>query len=127
MALDLILASEGGVCKAIGSECCTYISDASSAVHDFVADTERGIKELHEDHGWNPFGGMKSMTGFWGASFLKGLIWIIGSIIRIVIIIILIVMIFKVCNRKVITTLVSVKSHRLSRSVSYTTLDCSIR
>ena len=56
MALDLILASQGGVCKVIGSECCTYISDASSAVHNVVADTERGIKELHEDHGWNPFG-----------------------------------------------------------------------
>ena len=47
---------------------------------------------------------------FWGAFFLKGLIWIIGTIILIVIIIILIVMVFKVCIRKVITTLVSVKS-----------------
>ena len=53
---------------------------------------------------------MKSMTGFWGASLLKGLMWIIGSIILIVIIIILIVTVFKVCIRKVITTLVSVKS-----------------
>lgn len=32
MALDLILASQGGVCEVIGTECCTYISDASSAV-----------------------------------------------------------------------------------------------
>ena len=37
MALDLILASQGG------SECDTYVSDASSALHDVVADTERGI------------------------------------------------------------------------------------
>uniref|UniRef100_A0AAQ4Q9N1 Uncharacterized protein n=1 Tax=Gasterosteus aculeatus aculeatus TaxID=481459 RepID=A0AAQ4Q9N1_GASAC len=30
MALDLVLASQGGVCKIINSECCTYISVATS-------------------------------------------------------------------------------------------------
>ena len=53
---------------------------------------------------------MQSMTGFWGASFLKGLVWIIGSIFVIVIVIILIVIVFKVCVKKVEKTLVSVQS-----------------
>ena len=29
IALDMILAAEGGTCAVIGKECCTYISDNS--------------------------------------------------------------------------------------------------
>lgn len=54
MALDLILASQGGVCKIMGTECCTFILDSSKAVHVVVTDTGKGIKDLHQDHGWNP-------------------------------------------------------------------------
>ena len=107
MALDLVLAAQGGVCKVINTECCTYISDATSAVHDVIADTEQGIKELHEDHGWNPFGGMQAWVGSWGASLLKGLIWIIGGIILVIIVITLITTISKICVGRIVTTYAS--------------------
>lgn len=107
MALDLILASQGGVCKVLGWECCSYISDASSAVHDVVADTERGIQELHEDHDWNPFGEMQSWTGSWGASLVKVLAWVVGVLILIMIVIALMVFISRACVKKAVTALVS--------------------
>uniref|UniRef100_A0AAY5KKM9 Uncharacterized protein n=1 Tax=Esox lucius TaxID=8010 RepID=A0AAY5KKM9_ESOLU len=53
MALDLILASQGGVCKVVGSECCTYISDASQKVNYLVQETKEGIEILHTVHGWD--------------------------------------------------------------------------
>lgn len=108
MALDLILASQGGVCKVVGTECCTYISDSSSAVHDVITDTEQGIKELHEDHHWNPFGGMQAMTGFWGSSVISGLLWAGGAIFFIVLLFMLMVTLIKVCVKKTTATLVTV-------------------
>ncbi len=37
MDLDLLLA--GGTCKAVDTECCSYISDATTDVMDMVHDT----------------------------------------------------------------------------------------
>jgi len=90
MELDLILASQGSVCKVVGLECCTYISDSSSAVYDVITDTEQGIRDLYEDQKWNPFGGMEAMTGLWGSSLISGLVWIVGGTILIEILFILI-------------------------------------
>ncbi|XP_034053622.1 syncytin-1-like [Gymnodraco acuticeps] len=44
MALDLLLAAQGGTCKVIGFECCSFISDAKPEVMDMAHDTARGIK-----------------------------------------------------------------------------------
>lgn len=77
MALDIVLAEKGGTCTLIGAECCTYISDATQAVQDLKADTEKGVKELHEVHGWNPFGFMEGWMPSWGGAIMKGLIPII--------------------------------------------------
>uniref|UniRef100_A0AAQ4PU20 Cystatin domain-containing protein n=1 Tax=Gasterosteus aculeatus aculeatus TaxID=481459 RepID=A0AAQ4PU20_GASAC len=120
MALDLVLASQGGVCKIINTECCAYISDATSSVYDVVADTEQGIKELHEDHGWNPFGEMQAWVGSWGTSLLKGLLWMLGGIFLSVIIITLLVTVLKICVRKVVSTHVSVEH-------TSTTIQCPVQ
>ena len=44
MALDLLLAAQGGACKVIGAECCSFVSDATPEVMDMVHDMANGIK-----------------------------------------------------------------------------------
>ena len=36
IALDVLLAAQGGTCAVIGSECCTYIPDNSEAIDDLA-------------------------------------------------------------------------------------------
>lgn len=73
MALDLLLASQGGTCKVIGTECCSYISDATGEVMDMVHETAKGIKELHANHGFH-FGDFSGILGPWGSGLVKLLI-----------------------------------------------------
>ncbi|XP_044193367.1 uncharacterized protein LOC122971009 isoform X2 [Thunnus albacares] len=70
MALDLLLAAQGGTCKLIGSECCSYISDATADVMDMAHDTALGIKELHDSHGFN-LGDFSGVFGSWGSGLVR--------------------------------------------------------
>uniref|UniRef100_A0A803JYR9 Envelope glycoprotein n=1 Tax=Xenopus tropicalis TaxID=8364 RepID=A0A803JYR9_XENTR len=75
MALDYLLAVEGGVCAIIGKECCTWIEDS----HDQIEAHMHKVKELQQKardiskEGWNPFSWMGNI-GTWLSSFLK-LLW----------------------------------------------------
>lgn len=85
MALDLLLAAQGGTCKVLGSECCSYISDATTDVMNMVHDTAQGIKELHENHGlrWDFTG----LFGSWGEGVVKLLATIVIVLIAVLLLI----------------------------------------
>lgn len=70
MALDILLAAQGGVCKVINTECCAYVSDATKDILDLVHSTEKGIQELHRQHGFN-LGDMTGVFGSWGTGLVK--------------------------------------------------------
>lgn len=67
IALDLL---QGGTCKVIGTECCSYISDAITDVMHMVHDTAQGIKELHNIH-WSDMQDLSGLFRSWGAGVLK--------------------------------------------------------
>lgn len=49
IALDLLLAAQGGGCSLIGDECCTYVSDTSESVQHLKQDTAQGLTELQNN------------------------------------------------------------------------------
>jgi len=55
-ALDIILAGKGGTCAIVGSECCSFISDANDTLTEFHETNKRGIEILNTVHGWNFWG-----------------------------------------------------------------------
>lgn len=69
MALDLILASQGEYRLLVQNAIRTF-QMLPQLFNDVISDTKQGIKELHEDHGWNPFGGIQAWAGSWGTSLL---------------------------------------------------------
>jgi len=60
MALDYLLASQGGTCAIIGQECCTYIPDASENITNLADHIQRQADQLQEIgrefHDYNPPG-----------------------------------------------------------------------
>ncbi|XP_038658848.1 endogenous retrovirus group PABLB member 1 Env polyprotein-like [Scyliorhinus canicula] len=48
MALDYLLASKGGTCAVVGSECCTYIPDSSENITHLVDHIRDGVKRLRQ-------------------------------------------------------------------------------
>ncbi|XP_038662064.1 endogenous retrovirus group PABLB member 1 Env polyprotein-like [Scyliorhinus canicula] len=46
LALDYLLANEGGTCAVVGSECCTYIPDSSENITHLVDHIRDGVKRL---------------------------------------------------------------------------------
>ena len=48
IALDMILAAEGGTCAVIGKECCTYIPDNSEKIQDVVQHVRKGASKYHD-------------------------------------------------------------------------------
>ncbi|XP_034058965.1 uncharacterized protein LOC117537743 [Gymnodraco acuticeps] len=103
MALDLLLAAQGGTCKVIGSECCSFISDATPEVMDIAHDTARGIKKLHETHGF-AFGDLSGIFGSWGAGLGKLAITISLFILAVLILIMCLVTVVKLVMQKVVKT-----------------------
>ena len=74
MALDLMLASQGGVCHIIGTDCCTYIPDISDNMTHIVSHlNDLLFKEKNKDsqmpEGWN-WGSWLTLTG-WKNVLLK--------------------------------------------------------
>lgn len=57
MALDYLLASEGGFCQFIGNECCTWTSDYDNKIEEHlhrIKELQHKAKNIAEE-GWNPF------------------------------------------------------------------------
>ncbi|XP_034081668.1 uncharacterized protein LOC117552405 [Gymnodraco acuticeps] len=103
MALDLLLAAQGGTCKVIGSECCSFISDATPEVMDMAHDTARGIKELHETHGFT-FGELSGTFGSWGAGLVKFVVTVSVFILVVLILVICLITVVKLAIRRVAKT-----------------------
>lgn len=101
MALDLLLAAQGGTCKVIGAECCSYVSDATSDMMDMVHDTAEGVKHLHEAGGYN-LGDFTGMFGSWGAELVRFLTIVIVAVLFIGVLITCLVTAIKLVCKKVI-------------------------
>lgn len=83
MALDLLLAAQGGVCKVIAAtECCAFVSDANQEISDMAHDTEQGVRELHQTYGFQ-FGDLSSIFGNWGAGLAKLILCIVFFIMMV--------------------------------------------
>ncbi|XP_040288807.1 endogenous retroviral envelope protein HEMO-like [Bufo bufo] len=86
MALDYLLAIEGGTCAVIGEECCTWVEDS----HDPIEAHMNKVKELQQKardiakEGWNPFSWMGSI-GVWFnnmiSDLLKPIVVVIGLVL----------------------------------------------
>ncbi|KAM9311527.1 LOW QUALITY PROTEIN: uncharacterized protein PAF06_009345 [Gastrophryne carolinensis] len=86
MALDYLLAIEGGTCAIIGEECCTWIEDS----HDPIEAHINKVKELQKrardisKEGWNPFSWVGSI-GVWLnnilSDLLKPIVVVIGLVL----------------------------------------------
>lgn len=70
MAVNLILASQQGVCKTIGMEYCTCMSDSSGP--GMISDTEQSVQELHDTHDWKFFWWTVSMDWNMGSIPFEG-------------------------------------------------------
>ncbi|XP_034078805.1 uncharacterized protein LOC117550475 [Gymnodraco acuticeps] len=121
MALDLLLAAQGGTCKVIGSECCSFISDATPEVMDMAHDTVRGIKELHETHGFT-LGDLTGTFGSWGAGLVKFAVTVSMFILVVLIVMICLVTVVKLAIRKMTKTALQAPQ----RLVGYSTVDDSV-
>lgn len=59
IVLDLLIASQGGVCKIVGSTCCTFIPNEAGTggtIHDALHDLEELQNFVNRTtHGSQPF------------------------------------------------------------------------
>ena len=97
MALDLILASTGGVCKIIGTECCSYVHSANLSVENFHKANNKAMNDLHHITSWD----MESVFGSWFSggytSLVRNVIMLFVALLIIVIILTVIVWFVKTC------------------------------
>lgn len=102
MALDLLLAARGGTCaylNSASSECCVYVSDATASVMDMVHNTEQGLLELHQNHGFS-LGDLSGVLGTWGAGLAKFIFGIALVILMVCLLGSCIITMVKYCMRK---------------------------
>ena len=68
IALDLLLAAQGGICAVVGSECCTYIPDNSEKTDNLAVKIRAEGAKYHDyNKGWEFWSWLKEMFGRWGA------------------------------------------------------------
>ncbi|XP_047670270.1 uncharacterized protein LOC125141298 [Tachysurus fulvidraco] len=69
MALDILLAKEGGVCALIGDQCCTFIpsnDDDHGSISDALHDMHKVANQMKRDeHGDNSWGLWYTLFGQW--------------------------------------------------------------
>ena len=113
MALDMLLAAQGGTCKLIGTECCSYISDATTDVMNMAHDTALGIKELHLEHGFN-IGDFSGLFGSWGSGPVRFLATLMATIILLLLLFTCLGAIIRVVVQKTARTVVQAPQVRIS-------------
>ena len=99
MALDLLLAAQGGTCALVGTECCSYVSDATGDVMDMIHDTVQGIKELHVEHGFD-LGDFSSVFGSWGSGLVRFLITLVVVVLLLIVLCTCMTMLIKLVIQK---------------------------
>ena len=112
MVLDVMLASKGGACKVIGTECCSYVSDPTKAITRLHEDTQAGVQELHKNHG-GEFGGM--FEG-WFAGIGNTLTRTLTLIVITVIILFLVFVCISACIKAVMSKIVGSASEVMVQS-----------
>ena len=106
MALDILLASQGGVCQVIHTECCSYIASNDAEITKLKQKTEQGIKDLHDLQGWDPFSKVFGPLSSMGTSFFCTLIVsIVMFLIAISVITCMIGLILIQCTKAVVTAM----------------------
>lgn len=74
MALDYLLAKEGGTCAIIGSECCTYIPDNSENITNLAEHIQQEVKKLKQPPALTLWSWATRWLGTLGTSITQGLI-----------------------------------------------------
>ncbi|KAM4702890.1 uncharacterized protein WCC33_011431 [Rhinophrynus dorsalis] len=75
MALDYLLAIEGGTCAIIGEECCTWVEDSRDPIEahwNKVKELQHKARDISKE-GWNPFSWLGSI-GTWFNNMLSDLL-----------------------------------------------------
>ncbi|XP_078520394.1 uncharacterized protein LOC144785288 [Lissotriton helveticus] len=90
LALDVLLAKEGGVCKVLKvQECCTYIPDNSKPLEKVIrniTDIHKEIEDLSRENVWEKVGHGMSEVGGWISTLGKSFVWYILKPIIIILI-----------------------------------------
>ena len=81
MALDIMLASKGGACAVIQTECCSYVSDPTQALTKLHEDTQMGVQELHKNHGGQFWGLFEGWFGGIGNTLTRTLTLIVVTVV----------------------------------------------
>ncbi|XP_072897959.1 endogenous retrovirus group 3 member 1 Env polyprotein-like [Hemitrygon akajei] len=91
IALDFLLAKEGGTCAVIGAECCTYIPDVTENVTNLVHHVREAVANLHkvsadierdkQPHEGGPFSWFADLFGDWGHTIVQWFVFVILFII----------------------------------------------
>ncbi|KAJ1192346.1 hypothetical protein NDU88_001657 [Pleurodeles waltl] len=78
LALDILLAKDGGVCKMLGTRhCCTYIPDNSGQIRKMLTNLTNesaDLKELKEPGVWEKVGKGFASVGNWLSNIWNGLL-----------------------------------------------------
>ncbi|KAJ8015994.1 hypothetical protein DPEC_G00002520 [Dallia pectoralis] len=102
MALDMILAEQGGVCRLVGKHCCTYIPDGDQNLTEVVQHLHSLYKLLTGEHvtggSWDPFSWLKAYLGVWGSRIFH---WVKYGIVILVAILMIVMCIKKMCTKAV--------------------------
>lgn len=116
MALDIMLASQGGTCKVIASECCSYIPDnTGKAVHNLANVLQNQITRLHEDNGL-----LSSSVDTWFKSILGPLWNLLKVPVVVAVSVVIIIMLLYIAARVLICIMGRLTVTRLSHNNRHT-------
>lgn len=85
MALDLLMASQGGVCAVVGDHCCTYVpdNDADGHIIDSALSNITALQEATSKDGTPPSDWLSSLWSSW-----KGWLVQVGLVLFVVFLIV---------------------------------------
>lgn len=106
LALDMMLAKEGGVCKLIGSSCCMYIPDGNRSLFENINKLRQAVKNYKEGP-VTPYGSFDSegifgsLSGLFSGLGGKILLFLV-SVLSILFLLCIIFMVIKKCISTVV-------------------------
>ncbi|XP_078496547.1 endogenous retrovirus group PABLB member 1 Env polyprotein-like [Lissotriton helveticus] len=80
VALDVILADRGGVCRLIQSSCCIFIPDNAPTVYQAISKLHKISESIHVDKGdWSLMGWFWELISGWGWKILMVIGMVMGN------------------------------------------------